>query len=104
MIVLVVQTEYKNKVLEGILSTEEEASKYMKVIEDIPENQHKADYDLLDFLWGDPSGHVIVLYGAAPQRFKQDYRVTKNNHIISKKDWWPEAQRIYESINGKIKP
>lgn len=106
MIVIVVEDQYLPKIESALMSTKAEIEKmpYINLIVD-GINPYKAEYDLLDFLWGSPTGHIIVLYGTMPQRFKEDYRVTKNNTIIDRpENWWVKAQQAYESINGPIQP
>lgn len=105
MIIIIVQQKFKSRIEEALLETWDNLMKlpYLHLIVDT-DNPYEAQFDLLDFLWGDPSGHVIVLYGPTPQRFKEDDRVTRNHVIDSPDNWWVKAKEIYESINGKIQP
>lgn len=104
MIIIVVDEKYKHKIEEAMFDTWEDLEKlsWLELIVD-EDDPYKTECDLLDLLWYDPTGHVIVLYGPKVQRFKEDSRVM-NNNVIDEPNFWPKAQQIYESINGKIQP
>lgn len=104
MIIVVVDEKYKHKIEEALFDTWEDLEElpWLELIVDT-DNPYKAQCDLLDLLWYDSTGHVIVLYGPKVQRFKEDSRII-NNNVIDEPNFWPKAKQIYESINGKILP